>query len=70
MKAGKWHEMDDITSELVSNGMDGTVKALTALCQITTGSDTPTKEGTVKALTALCQLSGNRISCKRSGPNQ
>ena len=31
--AGKWPEMDDITSELVSSGVEGTVKALTALCQ-------------------------------------
>ena len=31
--AGKCPEMDDITSEPVSSVMEGTVKALTALCQ-------------------------------------
>ena len=31
--AGKRPEMDDITSELISSGVEGTVKALKALCQ-------------------------------------
>ena len=32
MKTGKYRGMDDIPSELIS-GVEGTVKALTALCQ-------------------------------------
>ena len=33
MKTGKFPGMDDIPSERISNGVEGTVKALTDLCQ-------------------------------------